>query len=140
MIDGAPEPWFENQLELNSVRNSYTMTLICEEFDKVHGGIAGIRDSIGGNLSDTLEGIPIVTRLASIKISMDSMNGRLGSIESDVGTLKSDVGTLKSDVGTLKSDVGTLKSDVGTLKSDVSKLATGMSQVLRILEGRGPEN
>ena len=63
------------------------------------------------------------------KAFMDRVNIRLQTLEGKVGTLEASSESLKATMGTLKGEFGTLKATMGTLEGSIGVLTTTMQTV-----------
>ncbi|MGW0246863.1 hypothetical protein ACWDYH_09515 [Nocardia goodfellowii] len=147
----------ERQLNFVIVLDTETVTNFDGEFEKIRSSIAGVRASIGGDLTGTLEGRSVVTRLDSIAIDMQMMNGRLGAMDERFGSMDKRFESLDERLksmdkrfesmdkrfesmderlGSMDKRFESLDGRVATLTADVGMLKSGMAEVLEILRKR----
>ncbi|MDG6223838.1 MAG: hypothetical protein QCH99_11345 [Candidatus Bathyarchaeota archaeon] len=100
---------------------------LVDEISDISGDIATIRTNVNNvrNLIEALDiDIPDMTALtndiASLKVSVNSLDAVVTAIAGDVATVDTKIGTLTGTITSIDGDIATIQTDVGTLQADLS--------------------
>jgi hypothetical protein len=98
---------------------------LVDEISDITDDVATIKTDVS-NVEDLLEALDIpdftdlTNGLASLEVSVESLDAVVTAIAGDVATVDTKVGTLEGTITGIEGDIATIQTDVGTLQADIS--------------------